>query len=71
MEKNKEAWDHACAAASEFRKSVASMLPPEVAQHGRAAQKEVLLAVRSLIDGALERIEKKSAPDSPSPAGQQ
>jgi hypothetical protein len=67
MEKNKEAWDHARAAARELRESVASMLPPAVAEHGRAAQKEALLAVRSLIDCALEHIEKKT---SPSPAGQ-
>jgi hypothetical protein len=67
MEKNKEAWDHARAAARELRESVASMLPPAVGQHGRAAQKEALLAVRSLIDCALEYIDKK---DSPSPARQ-
>lgn len=75
MEKDKECppfipaevWDHARAAGSELRKSVASIVPPEVGQHRRAAQKEVLLAFRSLIDAALDRIDKKG---SPSPAGQ-
>ena len=64
----REALGHARAAGDELRKSVASMLPPEVGRHGRAAQKEVLLAFRSLIDAAIDRVERKS--DSASPAGQ-
>lgn len=64
----REAWGHARAAGDELRKSVTSILPPEVGRHGRAAQKEVLLAFRSLIDAAIDRVERKS--DSASPAGQ-
>jgi hypothetical protein len=63
------AWEHACTAGSEFRKSVVSILPPEVAQHGRAAQKEVLLAFRSLIDAAINRIDRRQS-GSASPTGQ-
>jgi hypothetical protein len=33
-------------------------VPPEFAKHGRAARKEMLLAIRSLIDSAIERTEK-------------
>jgi len=67
MEKNKEAWDHARAAARELRETVASILPPQVAQHGRAAQKEALLAVRSLIDCAIDHLDGKR---SATPSGQ-
>jgi hypothetical protein len=55
----KEAWQHARAAGSELRKSVEALLPPEVGRHGRAARKEMLLAFRSLIDAAIDRIERK------------
>jgi len=33
-------------------------LPPEFHEHTRAARKETLLAVRSLIDARLERLER-------------
>jgi hypothetical protein len=36
-----------------------SMLPPEVRQHLRAAQREQLLAVRALIDAAIKRTEEE------------
>ncbi|HZS89674.1 MAG TPA: hypothetical protein VFE42_19560 [Chloroflexota bacterium] len=39
-----------------------SMLPPEVRQHLRAAQREQLLAVRALIDAAIKRTEEEPAP---------
>ena len=54
-----ETWDHARTAGRELRKSVQALVPPEVRQHGRAARKEVLLAFRSLIDAAIDRIEQK------------
>jgi len=55
----KEAWEHARTAGRELKKSVEAMLPPEVGRHGRAARKEMLLAFRSLIDAAIERIDRK------------
>ena len=48
-------------AGEELRKTVAQLMPsvpPEFAKHGRAARKEMLLAIRSLIDSAIERTEK-------------
>jgi len=59
-----EALEHAWNAREEFRKSVASLLPslpPEFTKHRQAARKEMLLAVRSLIDSAIERVEKNEA----------
>jgi len=63
-----QAWEHARTAGDELRKCFASMLPPEVGQHRRAAEKEMLLAFRTLIDAAIERVDRK--PGSPAPAGQ-
>jgi hypothetical protein len=62
------AWGHVVAAGVELRQSVESMMPPEVGRHGRAAQKEILLAVRSLIDAAIERVDPPTS--SAAPAGQ-
>jgi len=56
-----EALEHAWNAREEIRKGVAALLPSlpaEFTTHRRAARKEVLLAIRSLIDSAIERVEK-------------
>jgi hypothetical protein len=56
-----EAREHARNAGEELRRTVAQLMPsvpPEFAKHGRAARKEMLLAIRSLIDSAIERTEK-------------
>jgi hypothetical protein len=50
---------HARAAREEMRESMKSFLPPEFWEHGKKARKEMLLAWRSMIDAALERIDKK------------
>ena len=54
-----EVRQHARAARREMRESVKSFLPPEFWEHGKQARKEMLLAWRSMIDAALERIDKK------------
>ncbi len=54
-----EARQHAHAAREEMRASMKSFLPPEFWEHGRQARKEMLLAWRSMIDAALERMDKK------------
>jgi hypothetical protein len=54
-----EARQHARAARQEMRESVKAFMPPEFWEHGRKARKEMLLAWRSMIDAALERIDKK------------
>jgi hypothetical protein len=56
-----EVLEHARNAGEELRKSMAALLPsipPEFTTHRRAARKEMLLAIRSLIDSAIERTDK-------------
>ena len=55
------AWQHMKAAGEELRKGLASVVPPEVHEHGRAARREALLAARSVIDAALARLEKRAS----------
>lgn len=52
-----EAQAHFRAARQELRKSMEVLFPPEFVRHRRAARREMLLAARSLIDHALERLE--------------
>ena len=47
------------AAREEMRESIQAFLPPGFVEHRKKARKEMLLAWRSLIDSALERIDKK------------
>jgi len=59
-----EAIEHARKAGEEIRQSVAALLPslpPEFTTHRLAARKEMLLAIRSLIDDAIERVDKSKA----------
>jgi hypothetical protein len=53
-----ETREHLKAAGDEFRQSMEGLFPPEFVDHNRRARKEFLLAARSLIDHALERIEE-------------
>ncbi|HEY3312101.1 MAG TPA: hypothetical protein VGK00_10710 [Anaerolineales bacterium] len=50
--------EHMRAAREEMRKSVEGMLPPQFVEHRRAARKEMLLAFRSLLDHAINRIDE-------------
>ena len=54
-----EAREHFHAARQEMRESIKGFLPPEFIEHRRNARKEMLLAWRSMIDSALERLDKK------------
>jgi hypothetical protein len=54
-----EAREHVRAAREELRESIRAILPPEFVVHRRKARKEMLLAWRSFIDSALQRIEEK------------
>lgn len=54
-----EAREHMRAAREELRESIRAILPPEFVTHRRKARKEMLLAWRSFIDSALQRIEEK------------
>ncbi|MDA8425456.1 MAG: hypothetical protein M0Z80_04905 [Treponema sp.] len=55
-----EAWEHTRAARNSLGKSLAGFIPPGFTEHRRAAHREMLLALRSLIDTAIERGEKRS-----------
>jgi hypothetical protein len=52
-----EAREHAQAARRAWRQSIVSLFPPEFIEQRRTARKEALMAVRSLIDSAIERLE--------------
>ncbi len=54
-----EVRQHVRAARDELRESIKSILPPGFVEHRRNARKEMLLAWRSLIDSAIERIDTK------------
>ena len=54
-----EVRQHARAAREELRESVKAFLPPEFFEHRKRARKEMLLAWRSMIDAALERMDAK------------
>lgn len=54
---------HVRAAREEMRESIRSFLPPGFREHRRKARKEMLLAWRSLIDSAIERIDKHDTTD--------
>lgn len=53
-----EVLEHARAAQREFRKSFESLFPPGFIEHRRAARREALLAVRSMIDHVLNRMDE-------------
>ena len=54
-----EVRQHFREAREELRESMKSFLPPGFIEHRRKARKEMLLAWRSLIDAALERMDEK------------
>lgn len=54
-----ETFQHFRAAREEMRESTKTFLPPKFWEHRRKAGKEMLLAWRSLIDAALEHVDKK------------
>lgn len=54
-----EAREHMKAAREAMRDSVRALFPPEFIEQRRAARREMLLAARSMIDHALERMEKR------------
>ena len=51
-----ETREHLDSARKEMRESVESFLPPGFVEHRRAARRHMLLAFRSLIDAALDRV---------------
>ena len=55
-----EAREHYRNARAEMRKSLELLLPEGFLEHRRSARKEMLLAWRSMLDAAIERMEEKA-----------
>ncbi|MBS1250592.1 MAG: hypothetical protein MAG431_02186 [Chloroflexi bacterium] len=53
-----EARQHAKAAHQEMRESWEALFPPEFVEHRKAARKEMLMAARSMIDAAIDRVDE-------------
>lgn len=53
--------EHLQAARQAFRESIEALFPAGYIEKRRLARREALLAARSLIDHALDRIEERSA----------
>jgi len=54
-----EAREHMHAARKAMRQTMMAWIPEGYLEHRRAARKEVLLAMRSLVDAAIERVGKE------------
>ncbi len=54
--------EHVKAAGRSIRKQWGSLIPEEFWQHRREARRHMLLAIRSLVDGAIECLEDKPDP---------
>jgi hypothetical protein len=58
-----EAREHKPEARASMRRGIEDFIPRGFIEHGMAARKEMLMAMRSLLDAAIERTEKRgSAP---------
>lgn len=55
-----EAREHYRKARDEMRRSIETLLPEGFMEHRRAAHKEMLLAWRSMLDSAIERVDKRA-----------
>ncbi len=52
-----QAFEHLDAARKEMRQSWEAFLPPGFIEHRRAARKEMLLAIRDILDAAVKRLD--------------
>ena len=58
-----EVREHFREARKELRESMKGFLPPGFIEHRKKARKEMLLAWRSLIDSALEKMDTEDKPE--------
>ena len=56
-----EARQHFHAAREEMRKGLETLLPEGFLEHRRGARREMLLAWRSMLDAAIQRMDEKNA----------
>jgi hypothetical protein len=64
-----EAREHARAAREEMRKTFEALLPPTVVEHRRAAKREWLLAMRSMVNAAIDRMDRVERREPADPTG--
>jgi hypothetical protein len=57
----KEAREHVKAARNSMRMGWEELIPRGFIEHRRAARREMLLAMRSLLDAAIEHVEKRKS----------
>jgi len=55
---SEETREHLRAAREEFHKSMEGIIPPGLMEHRKKARKEMLLALRSILDASLARMEE-------------
>ena len=55
-----EAREHFRAAREEMRKGLGTLLPEGFLDHHKGARREMLLAWRSMLDAAIERMDEKA-----------
>ena len=55
-----EARQHFRAAREEMRKGVETLFPEGFFEHGKSARREMLMAWRSMLDAAIERMNEKA-----------
>lgn len=60
----REARRHARAAREEMRRTLEAFLPPRVIEHNRAARREWLLAMRSMVNAALDELDRADREES-------
>jgi hypothetical protein len=53
-----DARDHYRAAREEMRKGIETLLPEDFLTHGRKARREMLMAWRSMLDAAIQRMDE-------------
>ncbi len=63
--KKSEFSKHMKAATKASVKQVGSLVPREFWQYGREARREFLLAMRSVVDGAIDRLEARGTGEAP------
>jgi hypothetical protein len=54
--------EHLCRAADAFAAEMRGAVPPEFTKHAQGSMREALLAVRSLVDTAIDRMDREAKP---------
>jgi len=63
----REARRHARAARKEMAQAIEGLFPPRFVEHRRAARREWLLAMRSMVNAAIDRLDRMEGTQPPPP----